>query len=152
MQGNGLVWKDNTESCHCVCMNPMGYSKTCPKVLNTGLRDNINDGSLLSKLKTLIYSSLSAEPTLLFDIKILCLCLFDGISKPNNNNIVKFPCDKCAENDEKKFFSFSLGDYKFEFKFILNGARVSFENVGFRIIPETQMQTTKLLSKGVLSV
>ena len=65
--------------------------------------------------------------TLLFDINILCLCLFDGISKPNNNNIVKFPCDKCAENDEKKFFSFSLGDYKFEFKFILNGARVSFE-------------------------
>ena len=66
----------------------MGYSKTCPKVLNTGLRDNINDGSLLSKLKTLIYSSLSAEPTLLFDIKILCLCLFDGISKPNNNSHV----------------------------------------------------------------
>ena len=74
--------------------------------------------------------------------------MFDGISKPNNNNIVKFPCDKCAENDKKKFFSFSLGDYKF----ILNRASVSFENVGFRIIPDTQMQTTKLLSKGVLSV
>ena len=90
----------------------MGCSKTCPKVLNTGLRDNINDGSLLSKLKTLIYSSLSAEPTLLFDIKILCLCLFYGISKPNNNNIVKFPCDKCAENGEKKFFEFVIPEGK----------------------------------------
>ena len=48
-------------------------------MLNIGLRDSINEGLLLSKFRTIIYWFLS--PSLLVDIKISGLCLFDGISK-----------------------------------------------------------------------